>query len=242
MTPAEIDAIILQDKAEGIECNFDLHTMEKYTQKYGLFSRVSIGKSRVKETEGDPMQIRYAVCPICNRDYYQLSTADNCYMGHSDPDSGDDAEDKRYRNKKANKIKAESVFQYGFTLLMSKKYAVISQSRTLAENFALYSHPAECIVINRETDILKIKDGSGALAPGYQIVFLGRPTNYMKHFALDHEFIREELERQENIRDSEYIVKQGNNLIMVDKWDLEDFKGQVFVRTQIDGRPAYTKQ
>jgi hypothetical protein len=240
MTSEEIQILILQDREEGIECNFDMHTMERYTQKYGLFSRVSIGRSQIKETEGDPVKIRYAVCPICNIDYYALKDADSCYVGHSKSDVAET--NREFRKKRIDKIKAESVFQYGFTLLMSKKYAVISQSRTLAENFALYSHPAECLVINKESDILKILTKDGALAPGYQLVFLGRPTNYMKHFALNHSFIREELERIETIRDAEYLVQQGEDFIMVDKWDLEDFKGQVFVRTLIDGRPAYSKQ
>jgi len=241
MKHAEIAGLIKQDFAEGVECGFNLYTLLRFNKTKGIYSKVGPGRSHIRETEGEPRAIRYAVCPGCHQEYYQLKDACSCLTGHTGKNAIDVEENKKYSQKRLSKVKAESVFQYGFTILMKKKYAVISISRTLAETFVTYSHPSECLIISSEKELGQIQTAEGELSPEYAVIFLGRPTNYLKHFSMEYDFIRRELERIEAIRDSKYIVKVGNDLIMSDEWDLEDLKGEVFTRTLIDGRPAYSK-
>jgi len=240
ISPSEIEEYKSHDFENNVECGYSLRTLLRYNHSEGIYSKIGPGISKIDETYGEPRLVRYAMCPHCHQGWYFLKDASSCLTGHKGKDATDPEEDRKHMRQKINRMKAESVFQHSSTILMKRKYAIISISRILADNFVSYANTAECLVIRDEKDLRRILI-EDTITPEYQLIFLGRPSNYLKHFTLEYDAVRKELEKIEAIRDAEYLIKQGDSYILCDKWDLPETEGEVFIRSLVDGRPGYSK-
>jgi len=214
------------------ECDFDIAR----AKASGIPTIVSWGVSLREATYGDPILVRYAVCPVCNKDnhylgqYRKLKDAQACRDGHKLLSEENQKLDLLLHRKEK---KSESVFDQ-LTMLMAKQYALISNSPLIAEWFIQHCG-IDAVVLNDLSDLWK--------AEGRAIRFLGKPSNYLGHPCLRDPEIRKELERQERIRDSEFATIKNDSVILMDKYDLEEMKPKtVLVRGSHGDLPAYVPQ